>query len=503
MRSLQVNISTFGKYVIIVLLLAIFARSYSQPDTISPAAPVLLKVTVNPANDYTELTWSLSPSADVAGYIVYQYLNDEGYVIDTIFNSFVTGYSFVWPYVSARIESFVVTAFDASRNISRLSNPLHTIFCESRIDSCSNKIVLSWNEYTSYPPGQVAGYDILESVSSGTYHLAGHVTGDILTFDINDFSNGSQYCFFINAILTDNSVSSSNKSCLTPDVEKPPVWINADYATVTPANEISLAFTYDPASEINKFVLERKTGPTGTFSQINVIYGINGSVTYTDRTAKADSVNYYRLSAINNCNEATTVSNVASNIVLAATDEGNNIILSWNKYRQWLGSVASYRLFTDTGKGFAESASVLPADSLHTISIPEIMYTLSTDKICFYIEATEGTNPYGITGQSISQRVCSVIEEKITVPNLFTPDGDQVNDLFRPVVTFTPSVYQLVISDRNGKMLFESHNFTESWDGTVSGDPVPEGVYLWHLKARTPAGKNISRTGTITVFRTR
>jgi len=259
----------------------------------------------------------------------------------------------------------------------------------------------------------------------------------------------------------------------------------------------------DPASDMDLFTLERKQGSSGSFLQLAQIRTMTGSVTYTDKTADLKIVNTYRLSAVNSCGVQVVFSNPASTILLTALNTGNEIVLNWNKNLKWMGSVSSYRVYTDTGKGFSETAVLTASDTIYSINIPEIMYTLSEGKVCFYVQATETGNPFGITGESSSTRACITLDEIVTVPNVFTPDGDLKNDLFRPVLTFTPTDYHLVIADRQGRILFETRDFEEAWDGSGGGSPAPEGVYMWFLKVRTPTGKSISRTGTITVFKSR
>jgi hypothetical protein len=51
--------------------------------------------------------------------------------------------------------------------------------------------------------------------------------------------------------------------------------------------------------------------------------------------------------------------------------------------------------------------------------------------------------------------------------------------------------------------LFETTDFMESWDGTGKGVPQPEGAYLWYLKTKTPSGREIVKTGTVTIFHNR
>ncbi|RMG83874.1 MAG: gliding motility-associated C-terminal domain-containing protein, partial [Bacteroidetes bacterium] len=64
------------------------------------------------------------------------------------------------------------------------------------------------------------------------------------------------------------------------------------------------------------------------------------------------------------------------------------------------------------------------------------------------------------------------------VPNVFTPNGDGINDVFRVktnnIVEFSGKVY-----NRWGELLFEWVGDKDGWDGyTFAGEPVPEGTYF-------------------------
>jgi len=181
----------------------------------------------------------------------------------------------------------------------------------------------------------------------------------------------------------------------------------------------------------------------------------------------------------------------------------DNIMLKWNSYYKSIGAVSSYRIYLDTGNGFTQQAILSPADTTYSISISQVMYGTTSGKICFYVIAEETSNPYGVNGESRSNTTCYNIEETITVPNIFTPNGDLKNDFFAPVLTFTPTEYSLVISNKQGKVVFETRDFTEKWDGTDNGNPAQEGVYIWIFRARTSNGRKISKTGTVTIYKNR
>jgi gliding motility-associated-like protein len=469
-----------------------------QTDSIPPAPPLFERVSVNYQTGFTELKWSPGMSPDVAGYVIYSFRNNEGYAIDTVHDPYATNYIYRQAASSFFSETFVVAAIDSSVNTSPLSNALRTIFASAVTDSCRQIIRISWNSYIS-TPFDVTGYSIFKSSGGGSYTRAGDVSDTTLSFTISDFTDDTGYCFFVNARLEDGSVSGSNKSCLTTSIQKPPQWINADYATIDENRHIMLSFSFDLVSEISTFILEKKSVPGKGFQEVARLVSENGSLKFTDENADISIINFYRLSAVNRCNSAVISSNLSSNIALSLNQSAKEISLKWNPYREWNGNVGSYRIFMDTGTGFAEKATVSPPDTSLIIDYREIMGYTTDEDICFFVEAVESGNPYGINGISRSDVMCTTISERVMVPDLFTPNNDLVNDVFRPVITFTPVSYHLVISGMNGTVLFESDDYLSEWDGSYNGKPLPPGVYLWFIRIKTPSGKNITRTGTVTI----
>ena len=490
------------------IILALFSfcsiNVLSQTNCETPLPPELTLVSVQPETGFTELDWTFSPSTDIAAYVLYRNENGIWMPFDTLWNPSASSYKYttVFKYFSA---SFVVAAFRLPiipgmvGCISPLSNELNTIFVKSTIDTCNKKITVSWNSYPSSPI-KVSGYSILLSVNGGTYNEVAQLTSDLNNYTLNDFSNDAEYCFVVRANLEGGLFSTSNKACLPIKMVRSPEWINADQATVNNDNKIAVSFTVDPLSEITNFKLERESGSSGTFQEIALPVSINGSVIYVDDNADVNQINYYRISAINNCNIPVTASNTASNIVLSLERTGDDLNLNWNSYYKWLGTISSYRLFINTGNGFEEKRVMVSNDTSITLKYQDIMYEVTDKNVCFYVSATETSNPYGVTGQSFSSRICSVPTEKITVPNVFTPNSGNTNSHFRPILSFTPADYQLIISDRQGKVLFDTKEYLAEWDGSLNGNPQPQGVYLWFLKVTTPSGKRISKTGTVTII---
>lgn len=102
-----------------------------------------------------------------------------------------------------------------------------------------------------------------------------------------------------------------------------------------------------------------------------------------------------------------------------------------------------------------------------------------------YVVTLVAINASGCT-DTISQ-VIPVEEELIYfIPNTFTPDGNEINQVFKPIFSsgFDPNDYHLTIFNRWGEKVFESYDADYGWDGSygvnVNGI-VKEGVYLYKI----------------------
>jgi len=81
-------------------------------------------------------------------------------------------------------------------------------------------------------------------------------------------------------------------------------------------------------------------------------------------------------------------------------------------------------------------------------------------------------------------------QEIFYVPNTFTPDGDNFNQVFLPVFYsgFDPFNFELLIFNRWGEIVFESHNTEVGWDGSYSDQAgvVSDGMYTWKITYKSP-----------------
>jgi len=88
------------------------------------------------------------------------------------------------------------------------------------------------------------------------------------------------------------------------------------------------------------------------------------------------------------------------------------------------------------------------------------------------------------------------------LPNAFSPNGDGINDIFKPKMDCVPIDYQLTIFNRYGQIVFESLEFSKGWDGKWNNAYLPNGTYYYILTYRNLGLSLAERfSGSITIIR--
>ena len=92
----------------------------------------------------------------------------------------------------------------------------------------------------------------------------------------------------------------------------------------------------------------------------------------------------------------------------------------------------------------------------------------------------------------------TISESRLEMPNAFSPNDDQKNDIYGAKGVSNPNStahYKSIIEfhgyifNRWGQKLFEWTDVSKGWDGTYNGHPVKEGVYYVLVKAKGADGR--------------
>ena len=145
-------------------------------------------------------------------------------------------------------------------------------------------------------------------------------------------------------------------------------------------------------------------------------------------------------------------------VVLGTPQNGNGCSYGWNP-----------------ATGLNSSTIAMPAVFSNNLQISSYIYILSKTDSCRITQDTV---------QIIVNDCTPLVPLDIQVPNVFTPNYDGLNDVFKITYSGVTEV-QLNIYDRWGLQLFETTLINQSWDGrTESGEPCSEGTYYYVLKAK-------------------
>lgn len=115
-----------------------------------------------------------------------------------------------------------------------------------------------------------------------------------------------------------------------------------------------------------------------------------------------------------------------------------------------------------------------------------------------YMVQLVAENNWGCT-DTVMQPVRVMVKSNLLVPNVFSPDENDINDQFF-VVSQELAEFNIQIYNRWGEKVFESDDQYFRWDGKYKDQYVMQGVYVYTIKAEDRNGEPLDKHGTITVL---
>jgi gliding motility-associated-like protein len=150
--------------------------------------------------------------------------------------------------------------------------------------------------------------------------------------------------------------------------------------------------------------------------------------------------------------------------------------------------------FTDSSTGAVSWSWSFGDGGSSSLQNPSYVYTTFGN----YTVVLTVTNQYGCRDTYL----CPIaFSEYISVPNVFSPNNDNTNDLF-----FIPNTgmveYHIIIFNRWGVKMFESVDPGNHWDGrTTTGIEASDGTYYYILSSKSVSGTEYEFKGFLTLIR--
>jgi gliding motility-associated-like protein len=154
-----------------------------------------------------------------------------------------------------------------------------------------------------------------------------------------------------------------------------------------------------------------------------------------------------------------------------------------------------------TNGEFAQVARLYAADSSFVDNVSDFN---SMAEYCYRVTAHRMgpfSNPdANLAITSVSNEACVPTRSLIYVPNVFTPNGDGVNDIFMAKGMYI-SKFSMQIFDRWGTRVFQSDKLNEGWDGRYKNSTTVLDAYRYLIVALGVDGKHHFVSGWVTVMR--
>ena len=501
-------------------------------DTISPNKPVINDVSVD-SNGKSVISWT-SSSTDVEVYAIYLLDEDGAWVtIDSVFGFNNNSYVYLASNADNKFETFSVRSIDSCGNASSRSVMHNSMNMISKVNICDLSISFNWNKYINFE-NELSHYKVHVNITD----LAGNTTSDSartteLNYTIDNIREGYNYYYYVVAFNGDSSlIAYSDQINNLISLPSQPKFNYIDYVSVNNNNNsIEINCQVDENAVIEKYSIVRSTENSNNFSEVgSVFFNNSSSINYVDYSARPDEKYYkYMVYPIDTCNNFLQAPSVQSfndtsfgkTIFLESeinVDYGDNPLyfeqytntLTFNEYEKWLGNVKEYHLYRSINRN---EFDVLPLYVFDRVNKPdeELKYVdIVTEfgdgngRFCYYIKAIEGNgNPYGPVIEGSYSNISCVSQTPILfVPSSFTPNGDEHNEIFKPITNFVSEIgYEFSIYSRTGALIFTTDDPQKGWDGTYLGKFVQNDNYVYHISYINGVGDLTQKVQVFTLIR--
>lgn len=102
---------------------------------------------------------------------------------------------------------------------------------------------------------------------------------------------------------------------------------------------------------------------------------------------------------------------------------------------------------------------------------------------------------------TVVKAITVIPDFNVYIPNTFSPNGDGLNDVFKPVTSNKGSDYSLQIFNRWGALMFRTTNISDGWDGRYLNEPCKTETYVYLIQLMAGDGEKKEFKGTVMLLR--
>lgn len=480
-------------------------------DMLTPSIPILSSASIDTLTGNVIINWNQNDQPDTYGYIVY-WKDANGFIveIDTVFGIANTSYNYNFGTISGPL-TYSIAAFDScftalvppTFQTSAKGNLNTTMFTTAVGNACNSNLNISWTSYVGWG-ASLQGYAVfVRNISGGAWLNVGTTSSTSFSTPL---VSGQTYEVVVQANNSNGAYSFSNKFRITLVAPSGPTVNYLQVATVN-QDEVILRYQITAGLNVKSLRLEKYNDLTDQFEELTLLTAAAGVISYTDTEVEVQNRSYtYRVVVIDSCDGISGISNSARTILLKVKTDQTALTntLNWSAYTDFMGGVLQYEVFRSIDGNFWP-VPIASTNLTNRFFVDDIsLLGVNSGNICYLVTGNEGTNALGLNERSFSNIACGVIEPIVYIPNAFTPGTDNVNDFFKPVVTYYDiASYEFSIVDRWGQVVFQTTDSNLGWNGEheTSGKLVTNDLFCYVLKLKDGNNQEYFYRGTVSVLR--
>ena len=375
---------------------------------------------------------------------------------------------------------FRLAANDGCENVGSTSNTVCTVSLEATAENKQN--ALKWTEYPSADGFQ--GYKVqrngVEIFSTANKAVTINTDATITC--------GEQYCYQVVATIG-KAQSVSQLQCVKAISNETPGAVRNAFASVLDNQQVEIravAPLQGATAYRYKTIFLRADAGSNDFKEIATK---ENTLTFTDANVKSSEQSYcYKIQYENACgNRSEPTPPICS--ILLESKKGTSI--NWTSELPFSVPVKNYVLliFNESGTLISETDK-----AGNTSYAPDLdnSQQLFRYRILAYAD--------GNAALSYSNYFTFLRNAQIYIPDAFTPNADNVNDVFLVKGLFI-NKFNLTIFNRWGNRLFTSESQQIGWDGTVNGQPAAEDTYIYKIEVVDALGQQFLKSGKVLLLR--
>ena len=303
------------------------------------------------------------------------------------------------------------------------------------------------------------------------------------TFIDTKISCNKTYIYRVELVLHEGKSRSisANKSITALATSIPKSVQNFSVSTVSSYSV--LKWSYGKGDTATSVIISKKVNGVAE----NDILVSGNKTEYVDNNVNPTENSYcYTLTYLDVCGNKSPKSLELCTVLLKGTEDEKNVLLTWQGSFP-TGATLFLERLTDKDTTRIQVSGGSYTDLKSSFIVPHVRYRLRI-----------------VTPQNISySNVFSVrLQSEFDIPTAFTPNGDGLNEVFRPTSNRFLGNYKMTIFSQWGTVVFESSSPEVGWGGESStGILAPSGTYAFQINYNDSSGRPTIKQGIVTLIR--